>query len=560
MNTKKINTIFFFPIGWSTSVSYLSMDLIGNTLKECDSSVNIIDLNIEFYTQLLTQANEYNKLIAIDDIGSEILENLRNKKCIYDFDFYLNNCHKLNDFLKKYKQVDDSLDITHNNFRIKGLTDNIFSLSLTHIFEYILKKKSNLLNIFFNKYILKNINNKNVFIFSVTSITQFITSLYFIVQIRSKKPKSKIILGGNYLSRIYKFLIDDTRIFKYIDFLIYGPGENILPKLYSFLLYSTPSLMEIPNIAYCIADNTIKNNYLSQIETRHLSAYTKETSMREYILPLKIVPIYLSRGCIWKKCVFCSIPNISGHYSSREIYNVISDIKKYYNQGIRYFTFIDEALTPKQLNDLSDAIISNRLTEIKWTALARFDRQFSKDILKKAYTSGCRRLQFGLESYNSCTLKQMNKGINFLNIEQVLINCMANNISINLFCMIGFPGETYDQALNTINYVFKILQKGKEEYNVLVTADFSGFLLDIDSNIYNYAYKYGIVPIQPAKKDNITLYINYKPIPIWKNSLIEEAEIKYSDIIYSFYGKSTLNSQDKPLYIDEAYWFLKACF
>lgn len=140
MNTKKINTIFFFPIGWSTSVSYLSMDLIGNTLKECDSSVNIIDLNIEFYTQLLTQANEYNKLIAVDDIGSEILENLRNKKCIYDFDFYLNNCHKLNDFLKKYKQVDDSLDITHNNFRIKGLTDNIFSLSLTHIFEYILKK------------------------------------------------------------------------------------------------------------------------------------------------------------------------------------------------------------------------------------------------------------------------------------------------------------------------------------------------------------------------------------------------------------------------------------
>lgn len=558
MNDEKISTVFFFPIGWSVSVSYLSLDLIGNTLKECDPNTKIIDLNIEFYKSLLTHSKDYG-MISNNKYDLDILSDLRDDKCIHNFDFYLNACNKFDEFFAQYGKLDNTLHIAHNYFRVNELTNNMFSISLNQTLEYIINKKSILLNIFFEKYIFPTVADKTVFIFSVTSITQFITSLYFASYIKNKNKNLKIIFGGNYLSRIYNILIKDTRIFEYVDFLIYGLGENVLPMIYSNFKYLLPPLEEIQNISYKKKELILKNSLCFVDKIKHKSAYTQETSLRSYFLPYKIVPLYLSRGCFWKKCVFCSIPNISGQYSTRKIDEVIVDMKKYYDKGIRHFSFIDEALSPKQLKDVSNAILNNNLNTIYWTALVRFDKEFTTEIFKTAYESGCRRLQFGLESYNSTTLKKMNKGIDFMNIDTILETCMSINISINLFCMIGFPTETYLEALNTINYVFKIVKKGKEKYNVLVTADFSGFLLDIDSNLYKNISSFKIKQ-NLQSGDNISLYSEYKPTPIWKNKLIREAELKYSKLIYSYYGKSILKDNNTPLYIDEAYWFLKSCF
>ena len=142
--------------------------------------------------------------------------------------------------------------------------------------------------------------------------------------------------------------------------------------LYGHIKTHQGALGDIPNIAYFDSERKmIVKNYLEHKETFHESAFGVENCKVNYYLPKKVVPMYITRGCAWKKCAFCSIPNISGRFRIRSITDVISDIKQYVKYGVIHFSFIDEALTPFLTSRLSDEI-QNRKIKYKVGSVGSF--------------------------------------------------------------------------------------------------------------------------------------------------------------------------------------------
>ena len=47
----------------------------------------------------------------------------------------------------------------------------------------------------------------------------------------------------------------------------------------------------------------------------------------------------------------------------------------------------------------------------------------------------------------------MNKGTSTEIIEEIVKNCHDLGISVSLMCQIGFPGETYEESLQTSDYL-----------------------------------------------------------------------------------------------------------
>lgn len=548
--------VFFFPIGWSNYTPYLAKEIIGNTIRQCSGESRVVDLNNEFFNELIKKPNKYMSKVNVGEISKQ-LDILVSTDSVEEFDVYLSAKGNLNQFLSKYSEVDRTIRVSLDGIVFVDVTDDIYAVSLDNIFDYAVNERATLLDKFYSDEFLAKYLEEDIVAFSVTSLHQLVTSIYLANIMKLNNREIKIVMGGNYLTRIFDQLVRDERIFGFTDVLIKGCGEEILPLVYENAKAAKGDFVDIPNIAYYDCDNKrVIQTHSEQRESMHLSAFGKENCNVSYFLPQRVVPMYITRGCAWKKCTFCSIPNASGRFRVRKLTEVISDIKQYVENGVSYFSFIDEALTPFLMRQLAEAIQKESLN-VRWGALARFDDSLDMDTCQAIYASGCRRLQFGLESYNENVLLKMNKGIDFYSVERVINQCIQCGISVNLFCMIGFPGETEQEAKNTIDFVLNIVHDALYNHGVLVTADFSSFLLDVNSQLFYNQEKYGIVS-EPIEGNLVSLYTKYSPVSFNKDEIVYEAEQRYSRIIYDYFGKGAVELEE-PLYISEAYWFLKAC-
>lgn len=128
------------------------------------------------------------------------------------------------------------------------------------------------------------------------------------------------------------------------------------------------------------------------------------------------------------------------------------------------------------------------------------------------YRAGCRKIQFGVESYNENVLELMNKNINFNDIKNTLINFIDSGIGVHLFFMIGFPGETKENSENTFRFMKKIVKYGNtNSESMLVTIGFGTFGLEIGSPIQNNPGKFKIKILTDFNQDDfIGLGLKYK--------------------------------------------------
>jgi hypothetical protein len=124
----------------------------------------------------------------------------------------------------------------------------------------------------------------------------------------------------------------------------------------------------------------------------------------------------------------------------------------------KYVTFSDEYLKPERLSDLV-ASIERMSLDMRWLTFARPEARFAdSQFTRKLYKSGCRLLMFGIESGSQRVLRSMRKGTNFQHFRPILESCRKANIAVRLDFMLGFPGETKEDAQAT----FEFLQANKD--------------------------------------------------------------------------------------------------
>ncbi len=289
---------------------------------------------------------------------------------------------------------------------------------------------------------------------SITSVEQIIPGLTLAHLIKEARPKIHITVGGSVFTKLVDVLEKGSPLFDIVDSFIVHEGETPLLRLVEHLR-SDGDLSKVPNLVY--RDNGVVkvNRPFAKEELNALPTPDFDGIPFDlYLTPERVLPIMGSRGCYWEKCAFCSIPFDHMDFHVRYAETVVQDFKNLQEKyGCNYFFFTDEALPINFLKTFSEKLVEQKV-DVQWTGELKFEKSLLRDNrMETLYKSGCRKLIFGLESYNQRVLDAMKKGCPTEVIDKTVEECIRIGISMHFYLLVGFPTETRDEVMDSVNFV-----------------------------------------------------------------------------------------------------------
>jgi len=261
-----------------------------------------------------------------------------------------------------------------------------------------------------------------------------------------------VIVGGAHASSAYKKVVSSP----YIDVAIIGEGEVPLMNLLS-AINQEQVINNIQGIAFKEDDEIVFSGQaprIHDIDSLPLPDYDS-IDMEPYIA-LQSLGLISSRGCP-NNCLFCSSKNIWGRQAIfRSAKSVIQELD-YFDEKFKYrgkeLIFYDDNLTLKKerLFKICDLMIEKDY-QFHWKCMSRIDTVTS-NMLIKMKQAGCYSISFGIESANNETLFRINKQITTDDIQKVIRMCSDAGIIFHGYFMIGFPWETRENFMETIEFI-----------------------------------------------------------------------------------------------------------
>ena len=160
-----------------------------------------------------------------------------------------------------------------------------------------------------------------------------------------------------------------------------------------------------------------------------------------------------SRGCPYK-CSFCYTPRAFGNrirYHSLE--RVTEEIEWIRRRGLQRFWFADPSFTfhAERIHQLFDALLARGLDMSIWleTRVDLVDEQ----LLKKMKRAGVHTVAYGLESAAEHVLLRIGKPLVLDQVARAVRNTLQAGLDVEMFSQYGLPGETFEDAQTTLNFV-----------------------------------------------------------------------------------------------------------
>jgi radical SAM superfamily enzyme YgiQ (UPF0313 family) len=329
---------------------------------------------------------------------------------------------------------------------------------------------------------------------SILNFQQIIPGLTLAKQL--KQQGLRVVIGGTVYTKFVESLKTTPAFFTLCDAVVVYEGETALIALMQAINKNPaqPDFSGIPNLLWFDGKNVRSNEPfqaedLSQLATPDFTGLPLDA----YLAPARVLPYNLGKGCYWNRCQFCEIPFINNlaesSYRIKPAALIVDQLQELSQRfETPYFQFTDESCSPGLLEEMAEIIIKRKFY-VRYLCYARLEKEFTVARLKKLYQSGLRKLMFGLESGSNHTLKKINKGITAAQAEHVLQNCTAAGVKFRLFFILGFPGETIEQAWETRNFLRRAAPLLKDPLN---SVEVNLFHLDSNSCYGKQSAEFGI--------------------------------------------------------------------
>ncbi len=271
-----------------------------------------------------------------------------------------------------------------------------------------------------------------------------------------------IIAGGPYPIAARERCLHN---FPWIDAAVTGEGEITTVKILERLAQGK-GLDDVDGVIFRIGRKVIANPqrpFITDLDSLPFPARELLGDTARYIPPpatykrKPVAVVLTSRGCN-RRCIFCfqmDKERKSG-IRYRSIGNIMEEIELCLRQGYREIKFIDDTLTAdyNRAMDLAQEIKSRRLN-FTWFASACVN-QVDGEILRAFKDAGCWAILLGAESGVQKNLNTLRKGIT-LDQTRAAVRA-AKNAGLTVFTsfLLGIPGETFDEALRTIEFACEI--------------------------------------------------------------------------------------------------------
>ena len=578
MDNKRKKMLLIFPPQWTPISPHFAIPSLMGQIKRAGFQVESIDLNIEFFNDLLNK-NTVEKAYIESKIQFEYLqENLLkvfspNKKpsdYTQEEQIFLYRYNKISTYLKKPQQYfinianlieNSKYDIKSENFynpdkfikaintidkaleivslpysptriEFEGLVNPFFKFNYESMKYFVFDKTSNIFIDYYNKQLSEIINKNADFIaISLNSSSQIVPGLTLTNMLKNQ-TNAHINIGGNFFGRIANELMKHKEFFElFADSVSIEEGEGPIVDIAKFVNNELP-IEQVHNFMY-LKDNEVHLNEkmkpikLNDMGNMDLSDYKFDL----YMAPKIVLPYQSSRGCYWGKCSFCD-QDFGQNFNVKNTEKIIEEFKEFKSKyKIDSFEFIDESVSPVALNNLSDSIKSENI-DVKFFFDARLETDFTKEILNKAAKAGVKMILWGLESGSKQVLELINKGIDIDKRFDILRDTKDAGIWNFAFIFFGFPTETVDDAILTV----KMLVENKD---VIDSYGRSVYTMGRHSKLADEPEKYGITKIFPAEEE-FSPNINFECIGMTHN------ELKY---VLEYCFKECSKAYENPLWM-----------
>ncbi len=356
-------------------------------------------------------------------------------------------------------------------------------------------------------------------------------------------PEIKVILGGGYPNTELR-RVSDPRVFDCVDYITMDDGE--LPML-CLLEHLEGKRMETKLCrTFLRSEGTVvwKNGAKERDPTMaKLGTPTYAgLNLNQYLSILDTLnPMHrlwsdghwnkltVAHGCYWKQCTFCDVGlDYIGRYEAAPREVLVDRIEAMIIEtGTRGFHFVDEAAPPAGLKQLALTLLKRRVT-ISWWGNVRFEPAFTPDLCRLLAASGCIALTAGLEAASDRLLAEMKKGITVDQTVRVAQACRQAGILIHAYLMYGLPGQTIDEAVDSLERVRQLFA-----YDLIQSAFWHRFSATAHSPIGLNPEGYGIQRLGPSFggfAENDLIYEDIKgQLPDWIGRGLRNALHQYID-------------------------------
>jgi len=168
------------------------------------------------------------------------------------------------------------------------------------------------------------------------------------------------------------------------------------------------------------------------------------------------------RDCWWGKCKFCSWPTLYPCFRVRKPEQLVDEIEYLVSEfGVK--EIMDDTGTfpvGNWLRKFCNLMIERGLNKhVRVSCNMRFGRLGLKDY-KLMRRAGFRFVLYGFESANQKTLDKLNKGIKVKDIRDGCRLAKKAGLDPHITSMIGYPWESFDEAMNTIQMAKQLFKNG----------------------------------------------------------------------------------------------------
>ena len=242
------------------------------------------------------------------------------------------------------------------------------------------------------------------------------------------------------------------------DIAVVGEGEKTTAELIT-VLESNGNLSSVRGVYYKKNDTIVQNPLrplIKDIDTIPFPDFTLLHRFEEYP-PEYLNRILTSRGCPFK-CIYCASNQLwTRKVRFRTPENVFEELETRYNKfGIRFFQFNDDTFTldQRRLEKLCELIVEDKM-KIKWMCDTRADK-LNENTLKLMKHAGCNQINIGVESGSEKILDYIQKGESLDSIKKAFPLAKKLKISTLAYFMMGFPYETKEDLLQSIEIMSEI--------------------------------------------------------------------------------------------------------
>jgi hypothetical protein len=325
---------------------------------------------------------------------------------------------------------------------------------------------------------------------SINFIHQAIPAFELTGLLRQALPHAVLVAGGGLITSWQDPLRQLALRLSPFDHIVFGPGEATLTALAQGHAPADYALKD----AGCI-------DFVPDFSFARIG---------EYLSPRPILPLTASRGCYWRKCLFCPEAAAPIHpyrtFPPAGLPALMRSVADAY--GISHIQLTDNAVPVKMLKALAEH--GGELAGINWFGFVRFEAVFEDaDFVRGLAQSGCRMLQVGLESGSQQVLDRLGKGVRLESAARILKNLAAAGIASYVYILLGTPGETEADAEMTLAF----LEAHASEIGFL---NISIMNLPRASGLLDNPEQYGIAASEPVSADNpLGLYQKFQPENDW---------------------------------------------